>query len=99
MIKNVRPSPNLRPSSAPPPGPAPLEANWDDETVPGLDLDDPLNEFDRVTAIPELPSDLYVKRVMASAEDSRAPAAETMPPEPRPVAPVTLAPDEYFSLD
>ena len=63
---------NSSPSSAPPIAPE-LEANWDDETAPGLDLDDPLNEFDRVTAIPELPTDLYVKRAMATAEDSRAP--------------------------
>ncbi len=99
MSKNDRRGGPLRPSSAPP-EPAPqIEANWDDETVPGLNLDDPLNEFDRVTAIPELPSDLYVKRVMAAAEDSRVPAPGTAPPEPPSRAPVSLAPDEYFSLD
>jgi hypothetical protein len=88
------------PSSAPPDAPA-IDASWDDETVPGLDLDDPLNEFDRVTAIPELPSDLYVKRVMATAEDSRIPLPGTTPPEPPSgaPAPLTLSPDEYFSLD
>ncbi len=103
MIKNVRPRPNSRPSSAPP-GPASLDSNWDDETVPGLDLDDPLNEFDRVTAIPELPSEQYVKSVMATAEDSQVPAPGTPPPRPAPAAPPSppihaLAPDEYFSLD
>jgi hypothetical protein len=56
-----------------------LDADWDDETVPGLDLDDPLNEFDRVTAVPELPPELYAKRLMASVEDSRPPQ---LPPEP-----------------
>ena len=86
----------LRPSSAPPSEPGQIEATWDDETVPGLDLDDPLNEFDRVTAIPELPSDLYVKRVMETAQDSRVPTPGTAPPEPRPL---TLAPEDYFSLD
>jgi len=102
MIKNVRPSTNSRPSSAPP---GPLESNWDDEkTVPGLDLDDPLNEFDRVTAIPDLPSEQYVKKVMASAEDSRVPLPGTPPPRPpsaaRPQDPIhSLPPDEYFSLD
>jgi len=98
MIKNVRPRPNLRPSSAPP---GPLESNWDDEkTVPGLDLDDPLNEFDRVTAIPELPSEQYVKSVMASAEDSRVPLPATAPPPALPSAPIqTLSPNDYFSLD
>jgi hypothetical protein len=98
MSKNDRPGTNLRPSSAPPEA-AQIDASWDDETVPGLDLDDPLNEFDRVTAIPELPSDLYVKRVMATAEDSRFPLPGTTPPEPPAPAPLTLAPDEYFSLD
>ena len=98
MIKNDRPAPNPRPSSAPP-APTPLEANWDDETLPGLDLDDPLNEFDRVTVIPELPSEQYVKSVMASAEDSRMPAPETQPPQPPAASPVTLAPHEYFTLD
>lgn len=103
MIKNVRPRPILRPSSAPPAPPA-MDSNWDDETVPGLDLDDPLNEFDRVTAIPDLPSEQYVKSVMATAEDSRVPLPGTPPPRPKPGAepkrPIeSLAPDEYFSLD
>src|SRR3954454_23289498 len=102
MIKNVRPSTNSRPSSAPP---GPLESNWDDEkTVPGLDLDDPLNEFDRVTAIPDLPSEQYVKSVMATAEDSRVPLPGTPPPRPPPASTLQtsihpLGPDEYFSLD
>ncbi|MEO6601992.1 MAG: hypothetical protein ABIQ16_19085 [Polyangiaceae bacterium] len=100
MSKNDRRTANWRPSSAPP-EPAQIDASWDDETVPGLDLDDPLNEFDRVTAIPELPSDLYVKRVMATAEDSRVPLPDTTPPAAPPAgaAPLTLAPEEYFSLD
>ena len=72
-----------------------LEATWDDETVPGLDLDDPLNEFDRVTAIPELPADQYAKQVMESAS---AGDSQTAPP-PEHAAPLTLAPEEYFSLD
>jgi hypothetical protein len=103
MIKNVRPRSNLRPSSAPP-GPTPLDSNWDDETVPGLDLDDPMNEFDRVTAVPDVPSEQYVKSVMETVEDSRVPLPGTAPPEPpSPSPPMTpipvLAPDEYFSLD
>jgi hypothetical protein len=57
-----------------------LDASWDDQTVPGLDLDDPLNEFDRVTAVPDLPPELYAKRVMASVEDSRPPELPTTPP-------------------
>jgi hypothetical protein len=108
MSTNDRRSTNSPPSSAPP-GPVPI-ASWDDETVPGLDLDDPLNEFDRVTAIPDLPSEQYVKSMMATAEDSRVPAPGTPPPRPPPrataPAPLSstpsipaLAPDEYFSLD
>lgn len=103
MIKNVRPGTNSRPSSAPS-SPAPLDSSWDDETtVPGLDLDDPLNEFDRVTAIPDLPPEQYVKSVMAAAEDSRVPLPGTPPPEPpakaMPSAIEALSPDDYFSLD
>ena len=98
MTKNDRRGTKSRPSSAPP-EPAQLEANWDDETVPGLNLDDPLNEFDRVTAVPEMPSHLYVKRAMATAEDSRVPVPGTPPPEPPSNGPVTLSPEEYFSLD
>lgn len=100
MSKNDRRGSPLRPSTAPPEPPPQLEANWDDETVPGLNLDDPLNEFDRVTAVPELPSHLYVKRVMATADDSHAPTPpESSPPEAAAAGPITLAPEEYFSLD
>jgi hypothetical protein len=94
MSKHDRRLPHLRPSSAPP-QPAPQDANWDDETASGLDLDDPLNEFDRVTAVPDLPSDQYVKSVMEAADDSRVPVPATPPAE----RPQTLAPNEYFSLD
>jgi hypothetical protein len=90
--KDLRGS-SLRPPSAPPESAAQIDASWDDETVPGLDLDDPLNEFDRVTAIPEMPSDLYVQRVMESAQDSRAP----MPGSP--TVPVRAAGPEYFSFE
>jgi hypothetical protein len=96
MNPNDRRSVTLHPSSAPPEA-AQVDASWDDETVPGLVLDDPLNEFDRVTAIPELPSDLYVQRVMESAEDSRVPTPNSVPT----VAPVErlMEPEEYFTLD
>jgi len=79
------------PTSVPPESSG-VVPSWDDETVPGLDLDDPLNEFDRVTAIPDVPPELYAKRVMASVEDSRVPppppeqTAQTAPTA-RPAAP------------
>jgi len=103
MSTNDRRGTNSRPRGAPP-RPAPIEASWDDETVPGLDLDDPMNEFDRVTAIPDVPSEQYVKAAMETAEDSRVPAPGTPPPRPpRPPPPArpiqSLPPDDYFSLD
>src|SRR5450755_724054 len=82
---------SLRPSSAPPESTAQVDASWDDETVPGLDLDDPLNEFDRVTAIPELPPELYAQRVMEAAKDSRIPTKAAPVPDP--------PPPEYFTFD
>ena len=102
MSKNDRRGTNVRPGPAAPPGAPEAEPDWDEETVPGLDLDDPLNEFDRVTVIPDLPSEQYVKSVMASAEDSRVPAPGSAPPPPPPppLSPIkTLAPEDYFSLD
>ena len=86
---------SLRPSSAPPESTAQVDASWDDETVPGLDLDDPLNEFDRVTAIPELPPELYAQRVMEAAKDSRIPTKTAPVPDPPPPP----APSEYFTFD
>jgi len=78
MSDDRRP-PKSVPTSVPPEVSG-LDASWDDETVPGLDLDDPLNEFDRVTAIPDVPPELYAKHLMASLEDSRPPQLPTTPP-------------------
>jgi hypothetical protein len=80
MSTNDRRRPTSLPTSAPPEV-SPIDTSWDDDTAPGLNLDDPLNEFDRVTAIPELPSELYAKRVMASIEDSRLPELPSEPPK------------------
>jgi hypothetical protein len=55
--KGSRPTPEPRPPSL-----APMDVTWDDDTVPRLDFDDP--GFDRVTAIPELPSELLAKQMM-----------------------------------
>ena len=97
MSKNDRRLPHLRPSSAPPEA-AQIDTSWDDETVPGLDLDDPLNEFDRVTAIPEMP-ELYAQRVQQTAEDSRVPKPGTAPPTAPPPWTFAPTPEEYFTLD
>jgi len=78
MSDDRRPSKSV-PTSVPPEVSG-LDASWDDQTVPGLDLDDPLNEFDRVTAIPDVPPELYAKHLMASVEDSRPPQVATTPP-------------------
>lgn len=58
--KPPRPS---HPTSMPPEVPAELDSSWDDDTMPRLELDDPMSEsaFDRVTQIPELPPELYAK--------------------------------------
>ncbi len=94
MSTKDRRHPKSMPLSVPPEVSG-IDQSWDDDTRPGLDLDDPLNEFDRVTAIPDLPSELYAKRVMASVEDSRAPELGSEPPI------VTVQPMEtaQFALD
>jgi hypothetical protein len=58
----------------------PLESSWDDDTTPRFELDDPMSEsaFDRVTAIPELPSELLAKQLMSEQQDS-APSREPPP--------------------
>lgn len=48
----------------------PMDAPWDEDTVPRLDYEDA--GFDRVTAIPELPPEVFAKQLMdahAAAED------------------------------
>jgi hypothetical protein len=94
MSSNDRRHPKSLPTSAPPEVSS-IDTSWDDDTAPGLDLDDPLNEFDRVTAIPELPSELYAKKVMASVDDSRLPELPSEPPvhSARPLQPA------QFTLD
>lgn len=39
---------------------------WDDDTAPQLDLD---GSSDRVTAVPELPSEVFAKQLMAEADE------------------------------
>ncbi len=77
------------PSSHPPPS-VPVDVSWDDDTVPRLDFDDPA--FDRVTAIPELPAELFAKQLMEEAlsGDSSGPhpTAGAKVPGPSPGSPV-----------
>jgi hypothetical protein len=74
--KPPRPS---HPTSIPPDLPLELDPSWDDETVPGFVLDDPMSEsvFDRVTAVPDLPAEQYAKQVM-----SEQPPDSSPPPVP-----------------
>lgn len=46
-----------------------FDSCWDDDTMPRLELDDPMSEsaFDRVTAVPELPAEAFAKQVMERA--------------------------------
>jgi hypothetical protein len=67
----------------PPEVPVDLDSSWDDDTVPRFELDDPMSEsaFDRVTAIPEMPSDLFAQQLMSGQPaDTKPPAADAAPP-------------------
>jgi hypothetical protein len=70
--KPPRPS---HPTSMPPEVPIELDSSWDDDTMPRLELDDPMSEsaFDRVTAIPEMPSEMFAKQVMSEQPKSAPP--------------------------
>src|SRR5688572_9293111 len=54
------------PTSAPPES-AVIDANWDDDVAIGK-LDDPDHMFDRITAVPLMPPEVYVPRMMAQAD-------------------------------
>lgn len=90
------------PSSRPPPVPSdvpePLESSWDDDTTPRFELDDPMSEsaFDRVTAIPELPSELLAKQLMSEEPEPASSPEHATPPgsEPPRVSVRALAPLE-----
>jgi hypothetical protein len=84
-----------------PPEVAEIDSSWDDDAPGDLDLDDPMSEsaFDRVTAIPELPSELYAKQVMANENEEPAPASQlgALPSEPplvsvQPLDPMAFGP-------
>ena len=79
--KPPRPS---HPTSMPPEVPPELDSSWDDDTMPRLELDDPMSEsaFDRVTQIPELPAEIYAKQLMSQQGKESGPPGAT----PAPVA-------------
>jgi hypothetical protein len=100
------------PSSHPPPVPselpAELEPAWDDDTTPRFELDDPMSEsaFDRVTAIPELPSELLAKQMMSEPQDSapshaRPPQLASEPPlvSVRALDPMDVPPVASVAID
>lgn len=72
MAEERKPPRPSHPTSMPPEVPLDLDSSWDDDTVPRLELDDPMSEsaFDRVTAIPELPAEFLAKQMMAEQRQS-----------------------------
>jgi hypothetical protein len=73
-----KPPRRSHPHSMPPEVPVELDSSWDDDTMPRLELDDPMSEsaFDRVTAVPEMPAEMFAQQMMSEQ-------AESAPPEPR----------------
>jgi hypothetical protein len=76
-----KPAGSSRPPPLPSDVPAPLESNWDDDTTPRFELDDPMSEsaFDRVTAIPDLPSEILAKQLMSEQPEPMPPSQEPAP--------------------
>ncbi|HEX2872442.1 MAG TPA: hypothetical protein VHP33_14335 [Polyangiaceae bacterium] len=72
-----KPPRRSHPQSMPPEVPVDLDSSWDDDTMPRLELDDPMSEsaFDRVTAIPEMPAEMFAQQMMSEQPKSA-------PPEP-----------------
>ena len=70
-----KPPSRSHPQSMPPEVPVELDSSWDDDTMPRLELDDPMSEsaFDRVTAIPDMPSEIFAKQVMSEQPESTPP--------------------------
>jgi hypothetical protein len=55
------------PPSTAPPESAVIDASWDDD-IAIAKLDDPDHVFDRITAVPLMPPEIYVPRMMAQAD-------------------------------
>lgn len=81
-----KPPRRSHPQSMPPEVPVELDSSWDDDTMPRLELDDPMSEsaFDRVTAIPEMPAEMFAQQVMSEQPKSAPPErGGQQPGEPR----------------
>jgi hypothetical protein len=70
-----KPPRRSHPQSMPPEVPVDLDSSWDDDTMPRLELDDPMSEsaFDRVTAIPEMPAEMFAQQMMSEQPKSAPP--------------------------
>ena len=92
--RSDRPPP---PTSAPPES-AVIDANWDDD-IAVAKLDDPDHMFDRITAVPLMPPEIYVPRMMAQADRSdKTPRSKPNPSE-RPNVPDSLSLPAIDSLN
>jgi hypothetical protein len=78
------------PTSAPPES-AVIDANWDDDVAIGK-LDDPDHMFDRITAVPLMPPEIYVPRMMAQADRGDKKQRSKQSADDRPSAP---SPDSF----
>jgi hypothetical protein len=79
------------PTSAPPDS-AVLDATWDDDLSIGK-LDDPDNLFDRITAVPLMPPEIYVPKMMAQADrHDRKPRQSEQPSTPSGIEGLSLPP-------
>ena len=93
-----KPPRRSHPHSMPPEVPVELDSSWDDDTMPRLELDDPMSEsaFDRITAVPELPAEMFAQQVMSeqanSAPPEQVPRLDSEPPvvTVRPLDPMTM---------
>ena len=93
-----KPPRRSHPQSMPPEVPVDLDSSWDDDTMPRLELDDPMSEsaFDRVTAIPEMPAEMFAQQMMSeegySVPPDNVPRLASEPPvvDVRPLDPMAM---------
>jgi len=85
------------PTSAPPES-AVIDANWDDDVAIGK-LDDPDHLFDRITAVPLMPPEIYVPRMMAQADRADKPPRNKRSADDRARVPDSLSLPAIDSLN